>query len=66
MVFCGLIFIGAALVLLGTRINAQRMDPMGIFGLPSVCAITCRSANLQSPATGRINWDSSRGGRKAA
>jgi hypothetical protein len=38
----GLILIGAAVVLFGSMFNPRQADPMGMFGLPSVCAIACR------------------------
>jgi hypothetical protein len=66
MFICGLIFIGAALVLLGAKLNPRRSDPMGIFGLPSVCAISCRAGNVRTRATGPADFDPRRGDREAA
>jgi hypothetical protein len=51
MATVGLILGGAAVVLLGSIFNPRRADPMGIFGLPSVCAIACRPVRAKSRAT---------------
>jgi hypothetical protein len=42
MATLGLILVGAAVVLFGSMFNPRQADPMGMFGLPSVCAIACR------------------------
>ncbi len=42
MATVGLILVGAAVVLFGSMFNPRQADPMGMFGLPSVCAIACR------------------------
>jgi hypothetical protein len=39
MLTLGLIFAGAAVVLLGSILRPRQADPMGMFGLPSVCVI---------------------------
>ena len=41
MAFLSLILGGAAIVLLGSIFSPNRADPMGMFGLPSVCSMTC-------------------------
>ena len=45
MATLGLILVGAAVVLFGSMFNPRQADPMGMFGLPSVCAIACRPAS---------------------
>ena len=39
MATVGLILGGAAIVLFGSMFHQRHADPMGMFGLPSVCAI---------------------------
>jgi hypothetical protein len=48
MATLGLILVGAAVVLFGSMFNPREADPMGMFGLPSVCAIVCRPENAKS------------------
>lgn len=48
MLTLALIFAGAAVVLLGSILRPRQADPMGMFGLPSVCAIACRPASVKS------------------
>jgi hypothetical protein len=48
MATLGLILIGAAMVLLGSIVNPRQADPMGIFGLPTVCAIACRPTKVRN------------------
>ena len=55
MATLGLILIGAAIVLLGSIFNPREADPMGIFGLPSVCAIAFRPMKVSKRATGPIS-----------
>jgi hypothetical protein len=54
MATLSLILVGAAVVLIGSIFNPNRADPMGMFGLPSVCAITCMpgKVKVKSRATG--------------
>ncbi len=62
----GLILVGAAVVLFGSIFNPRRADPMGMFGLPSVCAIACRPASEKNRATRSIAIVSRRANREAA
>ncbi len=48
MLTLALILAGAAVVLLGSILRPRQADPMGMFGLPSVCAIACRPVNVKS------------------
>jgi hypothetical protein len=57
---------GAALVLLGSILNPRQADPMGMFGLPSVCAIACRPENVRSRGTRPIEIVSRCANREAA
>ncbi len=66
MVTLGLILVGAVVVLLGSMFNPRQADPMGMFGLPSVCAIACRPENVRSRATRPIEIMSRRANREAA
>ena len=43
-----LILIGAAVVLFGSMFNPREADPMGMFGLPSVRAMTCGSVKVSN------------------
>ena len=51
MITLSLIFVGAAVVLLGSMVKPWQVDPMGMFGLPSVCAVACQQVNVKSRAT---------------
>ena len=53
MATLGLILVGAAVVLFGSMFNPRQADPMGMFGLPSVCAIACRP---ESGKNGPVRW----------
>jgi hypothetical protein len=66
MATLGLILGGAAVVLLGSIFNPRQADPMGMFGLPSVCAIACRPVNVRNRATRPLEIGSRRGSREAA
>lgn len=48
MFIVAVIFAGAAVVLLGSFLRPRQVDPMGMFGLPSVCAIACRPAGVKT------------------
>ena len=50
MITLGLIFVGAAVVLLGSMLQPRQVDPMGMFGLPSVCAVESQQVNVNSRA----------------
>lgn len=54
MATLGLILGGAAVVLFGSIFNPRQADPMGMFGLPSVCAIACRPESVKSRTAGPI------------
>jgi hypothetical protein len=45
-----LILVGAAVVLVGSIFNPREADPMGMFGLPSVSAMTCGSVKVNNRA----------------
>ena len=66
MATVSLILVGAAVVLIGSIFNPHRADPMGMFGLPSVCAITCLPVKVESRATGPIAIASRCDNREAA
>ena len=66
MATLGLILVGAAVVLLGSIFNPRQADPMGIFGLPSVCAIACRPMSVNGRATRPIEIVSRCANREAA
>lgn len=66
MATLGLILAGAAIVLIGSIFNPRQADPMGMFGLPSVCAIACRPENVRSRATRPIEIVPRRANREAA
>jgi hypothetical protein len=66
MATLGLILVGAAVVLFGSIFNPRRADPMGMFGLPSVCAIACRPVSVKSRATRPSEIASRRANREAA
>jgi hypothetical protein len=51
MATLGLILAGATVVLLGSIFNPRQADPMGMFGLPSVCAIAYERMSVKSRAT---------------
>jgi len=55
MATLGLVLIGIAVVLFGSLFNPRQSDPMGIFGLPTVCAIACRPTKVRNRATGPIS-----------
>ena len=62
----GLILVGAAVVLFGSVFDPRRSDPMGMFGLPSVCAIACRPVSVKNRTTRPIEIVSRRADREAA
>jgi hypothetical protein len=66
MATVGLILAGAAVVLLGSIFKPRQADPMGMFGLPSVCAIACRPQSVKSPAARPIERVSRQANREAA
>jgi hypothetical protein len=66
MATVGLILVGAAIVLFGSIFNPRQADPMGMFGLPSVCAIACRPVKVNSRVTRPIKIVSRRANREAA
>ena len=66
MATVGLILVGAAVVLFGSIFDPRQADPMGMFGLPSVCAIACRPVNVNSRATRPIEIVSRCADREAA
>ena len=66
MLTLSLILGGAALVMLGSILNPRQADPMGMFGLPSVCAIACKPVSMKSRATGPLEIVSRRASREAA
>jgi len=72
MATLSLILVGAAVVLIGSIFSPNRADPMGMFGLPSVCAITCMPAKVKvkvkvkNRATGPIAIASRCDNREAA
>ena len=66
MATVSLILIGAAVVLFGSILNPREADPMGMFGLPSVCAIACRPVKVNSRATRPIEIVSRRADCEAA
>ena len=66
MLTLSLILGGAALVLVGSILNPRQADPMGMFGLPSVCAIACKPMSVRSRATGPLEVVSRRANREAA
>jgi hypothetical protein len=66
MATVGLILVGAAVVLFGSIFNPRQADPMGMFGLPSVCAMACRPMKVNSRATRPIEIVSRRESREAA
>jgi hypothetical protein len=67
MATLSLILVGAAVVLIGSIFNPNRADPMGMFGLPSVCAITCMPVKVKvSRATDPIAIASRCDNREAA
>lgn len=66
MATVGLILVGAAVVLVGSIFNPRQADPMGMFGLPSVCAIACRPESVAHLTTRPIKIMSRRANREAA
>ena len=62
----GLILIGAAVVLFGSMFNPREADPMGMFGLPSVRAMTCGSVKVSNRATCPVEIVSRHANREAA
>jgi hypothetical protein len=66
MLTVSLILGGAALVLLGSILNPRQADPMGMFGLPSVCAIACKPASVKNRGTRPIEIVSRCANREAA
>jgi hypothetical protein len=66
MITLGLIFVGAAVVLLGSMLKPSQVDPMGMFGLPSVCAVAYQQVNVNSRASRPIAIESRCENRKAA
>jgi hypothetical protein len=66
MATVGLILVGAAVVLFGSIFNPREADPMGMFGLPPVSAMTCRPVNVNSRAMRPIEIVSQRANREAA
>lgn len=66
MATVGLILGGAAVVLLASVFNPRQADPMGIFGLPSVCAMVCRPTGAKNRAPRRIETVSQCADREAA
>jgi hypothetical protein len=66
MATLGLVLVGAAVVLFGSIFNPRQADPMGMFGLPSVCTIACRPVSVNSRATRPIEIVSRRVNREAA
>jgi hypothetical protein len=66
MATVGLILAGAAVVLLGSIFKPRHADPMGMFGLPSVCAIACRPQSVKSRTARPIERVSRRTNREAA
>jgi hypothetical protein len=66
MITLGLVFVGAAIVLLGSMLQPRQVDPMGMFGLPSVCAVESQRVNVNSRAARPIAIESRRENRKAA
>jgi hypothetical protein len=51
MATVGLILGGAAIVLFGSMFHQRHADPMGMFGLPSVCAIASPLNSVKNRAT---------------
>jgi hypothetical protein len=51
MATVGLILGGAAIVLFGSMFHQRHADPMGMFGLPSVCAIASPLKSVKNRAT---------------
>lgn len=51
MATVGLILGGAAIVLFGSMFQRRLADPMGMFGLPSVCAIASPLKSVKTRAT---------------
>ena len=51
MATVGLILGGAAIVLFGSMFHQRHADPMGMFGLPSVCAIASPLKRVKTRAT---------------
>jgi hypothetical protein len=66
MITLGLFFVGAAVVLLESMLKPQQVDPMGMFGLPSVCAIACEQVSVKSRAASPIAIGRGNENRKAA
>ena len=66
MLTVSLILGGAALVLLGSLLDPRQADPMGMFGLPSVCAVACKPVRAKGRATGPLEIVSRRACREAA
>jgi len=66
MATLGLILFGAAVVLFGSTVNPRQADPMGIFGLPTVCAIACRPMKARKRTTGSISIAPHKAERDAA
>ena len=66
MITLGLIFVGAAVVLLESMLKPQQVDPMGMFGLPSVCAVASQRMKVKSRAARPLAIESRCENRKAA
>ena len=66
MITLGLFFVGAAVVLLESMLKPQQVDPMAMFGLPSVCAIACEQVSVKSRAASPIAIGRGNENRKAA
>ena len=66
MATVGLILGGAAIVLFGSMFHQRHADPMGMFGLPSVCAVASQRMNVKSRAARPLAIESRCENRKAA
>jgi hypothetical protein len=66
MTTVALILGGAAVVLVASIFNPRHADPMGIFGLPSVCAVVCRPTSAKNRALRCIETGSQYADREAA
>ncbi len=66
MITLALFCVGAAVVLLGSMLQPRQVDPMGMFGLPSVCAVASLRMNVKSRAARPLAIESRCENRKAA
>jgi len=66
MATVGLILGGAAIVLFGSMFHQRHADPMGMLGLPSVCAIASPLKSVRNRATRPIEIVSRCAGREVA